>query len=189
MKLSASRRCLLSLFRNPVFRNSAINLICLLGLLSFTALAQTSAASSKRLLGYYPEWSKYNNPPYVYSADQIPYSQLTHISHAFVLLDSKANGTLKIPQGFLEPALISKAHAAGVKVLLSIGGGDGIEGPRFNRMARVEAYRQAFVHNVHAFLKKNGYDGVDVDWEIPNARDSSNCTTLMQELRNELPSP
>src|ERR1700681_780593 len=101
MKLSASLRCLLSLFRNPLFRNPAINLICLLGLLSFVALAQTSAASSKRLLGYYPEWSKYNNPPYVYSADQIPYNQLTHIAHAFVLLDSKANGTLTVPQGFV----------------------------------------------------------------------------------------
>src|ERR1700674_987251 len=146
MKLSASHRCLLSLFRNTVFRKSIINRICMLGLFSFAALAQTSAASPKRLLGYYPEWSKYNNPPYVYSADQIPYNQLTHISHAFVLLDSKANGTLQIPQGFIEPALISKGHAAGVKVLLSIGGGDGIEGPRFNRMARVEAYRQAFCH-------------------------------------------
>jgi len=184
MKLSASHRCFLSLLRNPT-----INLICLLGLLSFVALAQTPAASSKRLLGYYPEWSKYNNPPYVYSADQIPYNQLTHIAHAFVLLDSKADGTLSVPQGFVELALIRKAHAAGVKVLLSIGGGDGIEGPRFNRMARVEANRQRFVRNVHRFLTKHGYDGVDVDWEIPNARDSSNCTTLMQELRNELPSP
>jgi chitinase len=157
--------------------------------LSFAALAQTPATSSKRLLGYYPEWSKYNNPPYVYSADQIPYNQLTHISHAFVLVDSKADGTLKMPQGFIEPALISKAHAAGVKVLVSIGGGDGIQGPRFNRMARVEAYRQAFVHNVHNFLTTYGYDGVDIDWEVPNAKDAPNCTTLMQELRSELPSP
>jgi len=158
-------------------------LICLL---ACTAVAQDTA-SAKRLLGYYPEWSKYNNPPYVYSADQIPYNQLTHISHAFVLLNSKADGTLKVPHGFVEPALISKAHAAGVKVLVSIGGGDGIQGPRFNKMAKSETARQAFVHNVHDFLTANGYDGVDIDWEIPNARDMSDCTTLMQELRNELP--
>jgi chitinase len=158
-------------------------LVCLL---AATAIAQ-DASAPKRLLGYYPEWSKYNNPPYVYSADQIPYNQLTHISHAFLLLDRKADGTLDVPQGFIEPNLIVKAHAAGVKVLVSIGGGDGIEGPRFNKMARVEAYRQAFVQNVHAFLTANGYDGVDIDWEIPNARDMSDCTTLMQELRNELP--
>jgi chitinase len=150
-------------------------------------MAQKSANSSKRLLGYYPYWSKYNNPPFAYSAAQVPYKQLTHISHAFVLLDKTAEGTLLVPQGFIEPELISNAHAAGVKVLVSIGGGDGIQGPRFNKMARVEAYRQAFVKNVHAFLTQNGYDGVDVDWEAPNAQDASNCTTLMQELRNELP--
>ena len=179
MKFSASHRCL----------HSLIVLLCSLALGATAAFAQTPAVSSKRLLGYYPEWSKYNNPPYVYSADQIPYNELTHISHAFVLLNSKADGTLKIPQGFIEPALISKAHAAGVKVMVSIGGGDGIQGSRFNRMARVEAYRQAFVRNVNAFLTKYGYDGVDIDWEVPNAKDASNCTTLMQELRNELPSP
>ena len=183
MRFCASRCRLLFWF------SSSANLM-LLGLAflgTTTARAQDLAAPPKRLLGYYPEWSKYNNPPYVYSSDQIPYNQLTHISHAFVLLTTKADGTLKVPTGFIEPALITKAHAAGVKVLVSIGGGDGIQGPRFNRMARVEAYRQAFVHNVRAFLRKYGYDGVDIDWEIPNAKDMSNCTTLMQELRNELP--
>jgi len=144
-------------------------------------------ASSKRLLGYYPSWTKYNDPPYTYSAAQIPYNEVTHISHAFILLDKKADGTLDISQDFVEPDLISKAHAAGVKVLVSIGGGDGIQGPRFNKMARVEAYRQAFIQNVHAFLTQNGYDGVDIDWEVPNAKDMSDCTTLMQELRGALP--
>lgn len=156
--------------------------------LAYSAVAQAPAPGHpKKLLGYYTYWSKYNNPPYAYSADQIPYRKLTHVAHAFVLLDKNADGTLKVPQGYLEPALITKAHAAGVKVLVSIGGGDGIQGPRFNRMARVETYRRAFVRNVHAFLEANGYHGVDIDWEVPNAKDMSNCTTLMQELRNELP--
>jgi chitinase len=155
--------------------------------LSCAAWAQSDASLAKRLLGYYPEWSKYNNPPYVYSAAQIPYNELTHIAHAFLLLDAKADGTLDMPSGFIEPDLISKAHAAGVKVMVSIGGGGGGQGARFNKMAREEAYRQAFVKNVHAFLTQYGYDGVDIDWEVPNAKDMSDCTTLMQELRNELP--
>jgi chitinase len=185
MKVSATFRNVFSWFRFI----PTIGLISLLASLSIAASAQTPTASAKRLLGYYPEWSKYNNPPFAYSADQVPYSQLTHISHAFVLLPAKADGSLKVPNGYLEPALISKAHAAGVKVLVSIGGGDGIQGPRFNKMARSEASRQAFAKNVHTFLTANAYDGVDIDWEIPNAQDMSDCTTLMQELRNELPSP
>lgn len=156
-------------------------------LLSCAAFAQSDAAVAKRLLGYYPSWSKGYKAPYTYSAAQIPYNELTHIAHAFLLLDAKADGGLVVPEGFLEPALISNAHAAGVKVLVSIGGGGGGQGARFNKMAREESSRQNFVKNVHAFLTANGYDGVDIDWEVPLAKDSSNCTTLMQELRNELP--
>jgi chitinase len=159
-------------------------------LLTLSALpisAQDAPSRNKRLLGYYTAWSKYNTPPY--AASQIPYAKLTHIAHAFVLLRAKADGQLSIPSGTIEPALIKMAHAAGVKVLISIGGGDGIQGPRFNKMAASETSRQAFVKNVHDFLVKFGYDGVDIDWEVPNAPDRVNCTTLMQELRNALPSP
>jgi GH18 family chitinase len=117
--------------------------------------AQAAPTTSKRLLGYYTAWSKYNTPPY--SAEQIPYSKLTHIDHAFLLLSWKADGTIEIPSGTLEPALLRKAHAAGVKVLISIGGGDGIQGPRFNLMAESETARQAFVKNVHDFVVQYGH--------------------------------
>lgn len=166
------------------------NLLLLMSILfigSLSAVGQSPSVAPRRLLGYYPEWSKSQTPPY--TAYQIPYAKLTHIAHAFVLLGPKADGTLQIPSGMIEPALISRAHAAGVKVLVSIGGGDGIQGPGFNKMAKSETTRQAFVANVHDFLVKYGYDGVDVDWEVPNAADRSDCTTLMQELRNGLPSP
>jgi chitinase len=163
----------------------------IVSLFTTTLILLTLAASAqdapKRLLGYYTAWSKYNTPPY--TANQIPYSKLTHIAHAFLLLSPAADGTIEIPAGTLEPDLLTKAHAHGVKVLISIGGGDGIEGPRFNKMAQSETARQNFVTNVRNFLVQYGYDGVDIDWEIPNARDRSDCTTLMQELRNGLPSP
>ena len=157
------------------------------GFLSPAVFAQDNSSAPKRLLGYYTAWSKYNTPPY--GAEQIPYSKLTHIAHAFLLVSPPADGTLEIPAGTIEPALITKAHAHGVKVLISIGGGDGIQGPRFNKMALSETARQNFVTNVRDFLVTYGYDGVDIDWEIPNARDRSDCITLMQELRNGLPSP
>ncbi|HTW56765.1 MAG TPA: glycoside hydrolase family 18 protein [Terriglobales bacterium] len=163
---------------------------CVIMLFMFAALpasAQTESAAPKRLLGYYPEWGKTQTPPY--TAAQIPYSKLTHIAHAFVLLSPGADGSLTIPSGMIEPDLISLAHAAGVKVLVSIGGGDGIEGPRFNEMSASASARQAFVTNVHELLTKDGYDGVDIDWEVPNVINREDCTLLMQELRNELPSP
>src|SRR5208283_1959850 len=86
-----------------------------------SALAQDEDATSqltKRVVGDYGYWSRTQTPPY--SAGQIPMSKLTHINHAGVSFDSKAK--LVVPRGFLEPELIDKAHAAGVRVLLLLGG-------------------------------------------------------------------
>ncbi len=35
-------------------------------------------------------------------------------------------------------------------------------------------------------MTQNGFDGIDIDWEFPAASDSSNFTTMLQELRNQL---
>ena len=173
-------------------RFSSLGALVLMSFIAMTifarpASAQTGSASPKRLLGYYPEWGKTQTPPY--TAAQIPYSQLTHINHAFVLIAPGADGSLVIPPDMIEPALIKDAHAAGVKVLVSIGGGDGIEGPRFNEMSASETSRQNFISNVLKLLTTDGYDGVDIDWEVPNVINEQDCTTLMQELRAGLPSP
>lgn len=144
--------------------------------------------AQKRLLSYYTMWSKSQTPPY--SAAQIPYHKMTHIVHAFLLIDPKADGSLSIDPSLLEPALIAGAHAAGVKVMISIGGGDSVQAAAFSAIARTGAVRQAFVHNVHDFVVANGYDGVDIDWEAPNAPDDTQpCILLMQTLRAQLPSP
>ena len=179
----------------PAVRPGGI-LSCTMARISLVALTLISmfvvpvtaqhANNEKRLLAYYPEWVKFSNP--AYTAERIS-RQEAH-SHRARLRDPARKSLMEhsaFLRIFIEPALISKAHAAGVKVLLSIGGGDGVQGPRFNRMARDEDRRQRFARNVHTFLETYGYDGVDIDWEVPNAADRANCTTLMQELRDELP--
>jgi chitinase len=141
-----------------------------------------------RLLAYYPMWAKTQTPPY--SAAQIPFRKVTHIAHAFLAIDPKADGSISIDPSLLEPALISGAHAAGVKVLISIGGADASQAPAFAAVAKSDTLRKAFAHNVHSFVVANGYDGVDIDWEVPNApADTQSCILLMQALRAEMPSP
>jgi chitinase len=146
------------------------------------------AAAPKRLLAYYTFWSKFNTPPY--DASTIPYQKVTHIAHAFLLLDKKQIGNIVVPDDLLEPLLITNAHAAGVKVSISIGGGDPAQARAFRKIARDPAARAAFVLNVYNFVVANGYDGVDIDWEIPvNPYDTNNCIMLMQDLRNQFPPP
>jgi len=132
---------------------------------------------TKRVVGDYGYWSKYANPPY--GAAQIPYHQLTHINHDGVSFDS--TGTLTVPDGFIEPELNNSAHAAGVKVLLLLGGDFvGLE---------TSGALQTLVDNIAAFETQYAYDGLDIDWEYPETSgDRAFMVNLMASLRQSNPS-
>ncbi|GEM_PF-373962 len=143
--------------------------------LTFTPTPGKWGACGKILLAYY-----YNDGTNPYNASRIPYNQLTHIAHSFIV--PNADGSLGIPANFIEPALISKAHAAGVKVVISTGGGGTYT--QYSSMANNASSRGTFEDNMVNFIKTNGYDGIDIDYEGPeNATDTANYTLLMSELR------
>jgi len=140
--------------------------------------AQTALANhlSKRVVADYGYWSKYQDP--AYGAAQIPYHKLTHINHAGVSFD--ASGALSVPDGFIEPELNNRAHAAGVKVMLLLGGD-------FSGIQATGAV-QALVDNIAAAETQYGYDGVDIDWEYPETtHDRRFLVTLMSKLRASNP--
>jgi chitinase len=150
--------------------------IAVLGASSARAQQPLANHLSKRVVGDYGYWSKYQNPPY--GAAQIPYHKLTHINHAGVSFD--ASGALSVPDGFIEPELNNRAHAAGVKVLLLLGGD-------FNGLEASGAV-QTLVDNVAAFEKQFGYDGADIDWEYPATPvDRTFLVKLMANLRASNP--
>lgn len=147
------------------------------------AFAQSISASTttltKRLIGDYGYWSRTQSPPY--SSDQIPFKELTHINHAGVSFD--ASGNLIVPSGFLEKALLTKAHNNGVKVMLLIGGD-------FTGLETTAGGLNALVANLFVFIKEYGYDGVDIDWEYPASdQDAAFFHSLMLGLRAALRSP
>lgn len=63
----------------------------------------------------------------------------------------------------VEDYLVKRAHDAGIKALLMLGG-DGGDGLGFLR-STTDATRPAFVRNIVDYLVAHDYDGVDVDWE------------------------
>jgi chitinase len=149
-----------------------------------TVWAQSaSPALPKRLVADYGYWSKYQTPPY--GAAQIPMKMMTHILHAGINIDGSANGTIDVPDGFVEPELISKAHRAGVKVFLLVGGDAGA----FSTMAASDTLRVVLAQNLWDFAQRYGYDGVDIDWEYPGTADRSGYFQLMNTLRSFFPSP
>jgi hypothetical protein len=78
----------------------------------------------KRMVADYGYWSRNQNPPY--SSAQIPFSKLTQVNHAGVSLGSNAlgnaDGTLSVPDGFLEPKAAYSGSRSGCQSTASAGG-------------------------------------------------------------------
>src|SRR5581483_1097763 len=173
-----------SLRKGPPMRPRRIGFLFLVMLAFLQFVPSAYCDPAKRVLAYYPYWN-----PKTYNAANIPYHLLTHIAHAFVI--PKDDGTLAVEDGFLEPELIRRAHEAGVKVLLSIGGSG--TGAAFRKVLVDPDLLAKFVDQVEAFCRANGYDGVDIDDESPeDAAHRDGLTELMQDLRkkfNASPAP
>jgi chitinase len=139
------------------------------------AAGNTDADHPMRVVAYYPSRVKSNYP-----CTQVDFSRMTHLAQAFVW--PLTDGTLNVPANFLYPELVQAAHAHGVKVIVSMGGGS--KSGNFAAMANDPGARSNFVGQLTAFCVKNGYDGADIDWEAPeNATDMANFTSLVREIR------
>jgi chitinase len=150
-------------------------------LLAFT-LAPALYAQNPRLLAYYGYWDRWNVPPY--TASTIPYQSLTHIVHSNIGPSNKADGSLAVPAVFLEPELISRAHAAGVKVEVCISGPAYL----FVVIDADPTLRATFAQNIANFAMANGYDGVDFDYEVPYSQSQTDdFTQLVAAVRQLMP--
>jgi chitinase len=146
------------------------------------ALAPTLQAANHRLLAYYYYGDKTAAIPY--NASNIPYTQLTHIIHANISPAPQGDGTLGVPTTFLEPALITNAHKAGVKVEVSLAGPPYL----IANIAADSTLRATFAQNLANFVSANGYDGLDFDYEVPyDQTEATNFTLLIQAVRTLLP--
>jgi chitinase len=167
--------------RTPRFKSAVLCSLVALGLTAVVSVGATAQELpnhlTKRIVADYGYWSKTQDPPYGHA--QIPYDMLTHINHAGMSFN--ADGSLVVPQGFLEPELNNRAHAAGVKVLLLLGGD-------FPDMETTPGGLETLVENIAAFEKEHHYDGVDMDWEYPaTAQDATFFVEMMKELRESNP--
>ena len=124
--------------------------------------------------GYLPDWELKQFAP-----EQLALHQLTHVSHAFVA--PTRDGHLKVPDNFQAERVVRAARRAGAKPLLCIGGADT---DIFRQMAVLPLYRARFVRETALFAHRNGYGGIEVDWEFPKTDvDRAGLVALMAEFR------
>jgi GH18 family chitinase len=112
-----------------------------------------------RLIAYLPTY----RGSYADWAERIDFTKMTHLNLAFA--NPGDDGYFGIGQSDEEvKALVHAAHAAGTKVLASLGGGGGDQ-------ILANGYEQHDAHelvaNLDAFVTRLELDGVDVDMEAP----------------------
>lgn len=148
----------------------AIRIVCAL-----FAASPAAGICQLRVVGYYPGWMKSKLP-----AARVKFEYITHINHAFAW--PLANGNIAAYNEIDHPELITTAHQAGRKILISLGGWGQSDG--FAPMAADSSMRKKFVQNLIHFCQSRGYDGADFDWEFPeNAAQRAALTTLIKEVR------
>ncbi|RKH26441.1 glycoside hydrolase family 18 protein [Corallococcus praedator] len=142
----------------------------------------TPPGQGKWVSGYYTGWNADDYPP-----EKVDFSALTHILVGRVT--PKPDGTLSTKfdndRGPEIARILSKrAHAAGRKAIIMVGGSgehDGWVG------AASDANRAKFVRELLKAMDDFGYDGLDLDWEPVKPEDRPQLLALAKALREARP--
>ncbi len=164
--------------------------------------------SGKKIVGYFADWGIYQKN---YHVTDIPASKLNVINYAFakpastgdvVLFDEWAAVQRPYPGdvggqpvlGNFNQLIKLKQASPHLITMISIGGWT-LSG-EFSDIALTASSRGKFTRSAIAFIRKYGFDGVDIDWEYPaggglgsnkvRPQDKQNYTLLLRELRRQL---
>ena len=141
-------------------------------------------SSGRWVSGYYVGYQRS-----LYPVSEVDFSLMTHIlvghieptATGGIIADFDIN-TVDGPA--MARTLASRAHQAGRKALLMLGGA----GTHTQFVgAASPAYREQFVTNILATMDNLGYDGVDVDWEPIQEADKAPLLWVLQQLRARRP--
>ena len=117
--------------------------------------------------------------------DAIDFSLLTHINYSFLI--PRANGTTR-PFGAPNHLrkVVAQAQKHDVKVLIAVGGWGWDK--EFETLAADPAIRAKLAKRVAEFCATYQLDGIDIDWEYPNAGASAaHFAALAIAFRSALP--
>lgn len=144
-----------------------------------------------RLVGYFYGLDRNNH------VSDIPADQLTAVLYAFVDVSAAGecvSANALADQSDLPQLRQLKQQHPQISILISVGGYS--RSRNFSDAAATEDSRRRLAQSCVQFMKQNGFDGIDIDWELPvsggmpgishRPEDKQNYTALLAELRSQL---
>ncbi|KAF5227461.1 hypothetical protein FAUST_11765 [Fusarium austroamericanum] len=138
-----------------------------------------SGHSLSRVVGYYEGWAG-GRPCNDFMPEQIPLGVYTHLNFAFATVNPKTFEVL--PSSASDVRLYKrlaslKKQDPDLKVMIAIGGwtfnDPGPTATTFSDIAGSESAQKAFIKSLISMMSTYDFDGVDLDWEYPVAKDRS----------------
>ncbi|XP_023933219.1 acidic mammalian chitinase-like [Lingula anatina] len=166
-------------------------IIFLMGIYLFSL---TQGSGYKRVC-YYTNWSQYRTDDSIkYFPANINASLCTHIIYAFANISDGGlkpyewNDVLTKPNvGMYAKVNNLKANNPDLKVLLAVGGWKMGTAP-FIAVSSTREKREKFITRTAQFLRQHDFDGLDYDWEFPDADSKSKFTDLLKETNENFES-
>ncbi|CAH2098230.1 unnamed protein product [Euphydryas editha] len=163
-------------------------------------LSTYSVTAEKLVVCYYGTWAAYRYGLGKFNVSNINTDLCTHVIYTFVGINSQGtvislDPYLDLPDDWGKDNFgkfnALKIQNPKLKTLLAVGGWN--EGSaKYSVMAGNSTFRKNFIKSALDMVLRHGFDGLDVDWEYPNRRDTvngqidiNNFTELLKELREE----
>jgi hypothetical protein len=162
---------------NFLFRGGGVGMKKLFSLLLM--LAVLSAGAHAQYKGKYVGWST----GYVYGTPMSSglYKAFTHLMNFHVTVTTSGGlGTGDLRNG--HAIFVQNCHNNHCKAIISIGGQG--EHPNFNAACSNPTTQTTLVKNIISMAVQNGYDGVDLDWEVAEDPNYDNNKANVQKFYN-----
>ncbi|KAH8900782.1 hypothetical protein GQ53DRAFT_863476 [Thozetella sp. PMI_491] len=135
------------------------------------------SSAMARTVGYYEGWNQ-DRPCDHMTPERIPIEAYTHLNFAFGYIDPATYEVVPMTQNQSDLYLRFtglKQKKPSLKTWIAIGGwtfnDPGPTRKTFTKLAASLSAQTSFINSLLAFMKKYNFDGVDLDWEYPEADD------------------
>ncbi|MCH7541912.1 hypothetical protein IH981_04035 [Patescibacteria group bacterium] len=154
---------------------------------SARVLSTANRAGSRLVLGWIPFWDQES----AFASFKRNADLYSHISLFWYVLRSDGS-VKKYIYAQEDTSIINFAHSKNVKVLAIVAnlpdeddGGDW-DADRVNKVINSAAVRKKHVNDLVNLAKKQGFDGINIDYEALKGHQKENFTLFIKELANEL---